>query len=172
MSITRRESIKNLLLGAVATALPLAQAKKNPEGMPRPDKSGIDHVVVVTMENRSFDHFLGWLPGAEGKQAGLSYLDASSTLHSTYHQTDFQGCGHLDPDHSYQGGLIEYNNGACDGWLRAQNDDYAIGYYSQTDLAFLGQVAPQSVTCDHFFSAIMRKLIRTDCISTPRKPTD
>jgi len=24
------------------------------------------------MENRSFDHFLGWVPGADGKQAGLS----------------------------------------------------------------------------------------------------
>ena len=29
------------------------------------------------MENRSFDHFLGWLPGADGKQAGLTYLDAT-----------------------------------------------------------------------------------------------
>ena len=27
------------------------------------------------MENRSFDHFLGWLPGADGRQAGLTYLD-------------------------------------------------------------------------------------------------
>ena len=25
------------------------------------------------MENRSFDHFLGWLPGADGRQAGLTY---------------------------------------------------------------------------------------------------
>ena len=25
------------------------------------------------MENRSFDHFLGWLPGADGRQAGLQY---------------------------------------------------------------------------------------------------
>ena len=28
--------------------------------------SGIDHVVVVMMENRSFDHFLGWMPNANG----------------------------------------------------------------------------------------------------------
>jgi phospholipase C len=31
---------------------------------PDPKRSGIDHVVVVMMENRSFDHMLGWLPGA------------------------------------------------------------------------------------------------------------
>ena len=36
---------------------------------------GIEHVIVVMMENRSFDHFLGWLPGADGRQAGLVYTD-------------------------------------------------------------------------------------------------
>ena len=34
------------------------------------------HVVLVMMENRSFDHFLGWLPGANGKQAGLVFTNA------------------------------------------------------------------------------------------------
>ena len=27
------------------------------------------------MENRSFDHYLGWLPNADGRQAGLTYRD-------------------------------------------------------------------------------------------------
>jgi len=31
--------------------------------LPAPGSSGVEHVVVVMMENRSFDHFLGWLPG-------------------------------------------------------------------------------------------------------------
>jgi phospholipase C len=31
------------------------------------------HVVVVMMENRSFDHFLAWHPTADGMQEGLSY---------------------------------------------------------------------------------------------------
>src|SRR5207248_339937 len=30
--------------------------------VPAPDASGIEHIVVVMMENRSFDHFLGWMP--------------------------------------------------------------------------------------------------------------
>src|SRR5216117_3475764 len=34
--------------------------------LPDPEASGIEHVVLVMMENRSFDHFLGWLPGASG----------------------------------------------------------------------------------------------------------
>ena len=36
----------------------------------------IQHIVVVMMENRSFDHLLGWHPTADGMQAGLEYTDA------------------------------------------------------------------------------------------------
>jgi len=100
------------------------------KGLPNPTRSGIEHIIVVTMENRSFDHFLGWLPGAEGHQAGLTYLDRAGAPHSTFPLApDYQGCGHPDPDHSYAGGRTESDQGRCDGWLRAgSNDDYAIGY--------------------------------------------
>jgi phospholipase C len=125
--------------------------------LPLPDMSGIEHIVVLMMENRSFDHYLGWLQGANGRQAGLTYYDAAGSAHRTYRLApDFQGCGRHDPDHSYDGGRIEYNNGACDGWLRADgNDEYAIGYYTKRDLPFLGAAATRWTTCDRYFSAIM-----------------
>jgi len=109
------------------------------------------------MENRSFDHFLGWLPGANGRQAGLTYTDSAGVAHPTYPLApDYQGCGHPDPDHSYAGARVEYDNGACDGWLRAgTNDIYSIGYYTQNDLAFLGNAAPAWTTCDNYFAAIL-----------------
>ncbi len=63
-----------------------------------PISCGIEHIIVVMMENRSFDHFLGWLPGTDGRQAGLSYLDAAGVSHPTHALApDFQGCGHQDP---------------------------------------------------------------------------
>src|SRR5262245_43471799 len=40
-----------------------------PTVLPEPGDAPFDTVVVLTMENRSFDHLLGWLPGADGKQA-------------------------------------------------------------------------------------------------------
>lgn len=124
--------------------------------LPPPDASGIDHIVVVMMENRSFDHYLGWLPGADGKQAGLTYADRYGVRHPTYHLQTYQGCGYADPDHSFEGGRVEYNNGACDGWLRAgQNDVFCIGYYLPEDLAFYGGAAPYWTVCDQYFSAIM-----------------
>jgi phospholipase C len=125
--------------------------------LPPPEQSGIDHVILVMMENRSFDHYLGWLPGADGRQAGLTFLDRSGVARSTFNLApDFQGCAHPDPDHSAAGGRIEYNNGACDGWLRAgSNDEYAIGYYTNADLPFLGQAAPDWTVCDRYFSSVM-----------------
>jgi phospholipase C len=138
-------------LGSVARAAP-AGAR-----LPAPARSGLDHIVVVMVENRSFDHLLGWLPGADGKQAGLSYLDRSGVAHSTYGLApDFQGCGHEDPDHSYGGSRIAYDGGRCDGFLRAGgNDLYTIGYYTKDDLPFLGAAAPAWTVCDRYFASIL-----------------
>jgi phospholipase C len=124
--------------------------------LPDPVSSGIDHIVVVMMENRSFDHFLGWLPGADGKQSGLAYVDRYAVRHSTFHQTQYASCGFADPDHSYEGGRIEFNGGHCDGWLKTgSNDSLAISYYTGSDLAFLGRAAPTWTACDRYFSATM-----------------
>ncbi len=170
LSVTRRRFLRCTTVASAGAALlgipNLVDAKPPKPGekpqppkkpLPPPNKSGIEHIVVVMMENRSFDHLLGWLPGATGRQAGLSYLDSAGVAHPTYPLApDYQGCGRSDPDHSYEGGRVEYNGGACDGWLRAgANDDFAIGYYTQNDLPFLGQAAPAWTTCDNYFAAIL-----------------
>src|SRR5256885_17172962 len=49
--------------------------------LPDPALCGIEHVIVFMMENRSFDHFLGWLSGADGRQAVLTYTDCSGVAH-------------------------------------------------------------------------------------------
>jgi phospholipase C len=148
------------LAGAAGAALSLsgvraATASAGPSALPSPESSGIDHVVVVMMENRSFDHFLGWLPAAEGRQRGLQYPDLDGNLVSTHALApDFTGCGFGDPDHSYDGARVEFDNGRCDGWLRV-NDVYSIGYYEREDLPFLGQAAPGWTTCDNYFAAFL-----------------
>lgn len=154
--VSRRHFLAGLAvtrsLGAFSRRTSLAQLTER-ASLPAPENSGIDHVVLVMMENRSFDHFLGWLPGANGRQQGLRYPDFTGQLQPTHHLTDFQGCPFQDPDHSYEGGRIEYDSGKCDGWLRV-NDVYSIGYYEQSDLAFLGAAAAGWTVCDNF-AAIM-----------------
>ena len=108
------------------------------------------------MENRSFDHFAGWLPNANGRQAGLKYYDKQNVRHSTFHLASPQNCNYEDPDHSYSGGHIQYDNGACDGWLKAgTNDVFPIGYYVASDLPFLGRAASKWTVCDNYFAPIL-----------------
>ena len=146
-------------LAALSASSPLLAAPK--KKLPKPKKSGIDHIVVAMMANRSFDHLLGWLPGADGRQAGLVYTDRSGAAFETYPLApDFQGCGHPVPDDSFRGGRDAYNERACDGWLRAgSNDEFAIGYYRQEDLPFLGQAAPDWTVCGRYFASIMAPAI-------------
>lgn len=162
MSVNRRDFIRSVasVSGAALAAGTAAQSQIQAHPLdallPSPELSGIEHVVVVMMENRSFDHLLGWMPNANGKQAGLTYLDASGNEHSTQRLTDFIGCEHPDPDHSYAGGRSEYNGGKMDGWLRTStNDAFAIGYYEEADLPLFSTLARNYTTLCNYFPSIM-----------------
>jgi|SRR5579859_425543 len=167
MRINRRELLKNAglasgaaLFGAACGSeklLPMQNLSPSSAALPNPADSGIDHIVVVTMENRSFDHFMGWLPNANGKQAGLTYVDNSGVSHSTHSLSgDNTGCPHPSPDHSYYGGRVEYDSGSMDGFLRAGNNDvYSIGYYGEADVPFYAALARNYLTCDRYFAAIL-----------------
>src|SRR2546427_4056063 len=166
MKINRRDFLRGAA-GASGAALLGRTARSDSVGLrpqdeglsslPSPEASGIQHIVVVMMENRSFDHFLGWLPNADGRQEGLTYLDARGTAHSTHPLApDFTGCRHPDPDHSYAGGRVQYDRGAMDGFLRSgANDEYAIGFYGEEDRPFSSALARHFTTLDHSFCSIL-----------------
>jgi phospholipase C len=169
MTINRRAFVKSAV-GATAAALvgsrlwggtPVPALDIGPTELPlptlpAPGDSGIEHVVVVMMENRSFDHFLGWLPNADGRQSGLAYADPSGAMHPTYHQSQMNGCGFNDPDHSYDGARLQYHGGKADGFLAdPANDSYAISYYTAADRPFMSSMALNFTTCDRYFASIL-----------------
>ncbi len=136
--------------GAVTLAAPLFAQLSNTSVAQK-----IQHTVVVMMENRSFDHLLGWLPGADGKQAGLEFADTSGALHKTFELApDFTGCAFPDPDHSYAGTRTEVNSGKMDGFLKTSGLN-AIGYYQEADLPFRSALARNYTTCDRYFPSIL-----------------
>jgi phospholipase C len=156
----------------------LAQAVANASSTIRPGGSrGIRHIVILMMENRSFDHLLNWLPGADGR-TDLTFV--SSVDGNTYPNyplaPDFQGCGYSDPDHSWEGWLVEHNGGKLDGFLQrpttpvgykgvqlAAANTFPIGYYTNLnadgtrkalpDLPVTGALAEQYTTLDRYFCA-------------------
>ena len=167
MKVNRRELLKSaaFVSGAALVGASWPASKKlfaqdvllNLPVLPSPQNSGIEHIVVVMMENRSFDHFLGWLPNANGKQAGFTYVDSAGVSHATHSLSgDYTGCPHPDPDHSYEGARVEYDNGLMDGFLRASsNDVYSIGYYGEQDIPFYAALARNYTTCDRYFASIL-----------------
>jgi phospholipase C len=125
--------------------------------VPDPGDLPIDTFVVLMMENRSFDHYLGWLPGADGRQGGMTYDDAEGREHHTHRlDSDFQGCAHPDPDHSWDGGRQQLDGGRMDGFLRSgSNDAFSIGYYAEEDLPFIPALAREFTTFDRFFCSLL-----------------
>ena len=118
----------------------------------------IDTFVVVMMENRSFDHFLGWMPNADGRQAGLSYPDGAGNMVDTHYlPPDFQGCGHPVPGHLWNQARVQFDNGAVDGFQLpgSGNDAYAVGYYQAKDVPFLAAATRAGTTCDRYFASLM-----------------
>src|SRR3954464_11556720 len=124
---SRREFLQRTALAAglattLGTVLPAdtlvaeaARGQRRQAALPAPKNLPIDTFVVLMMENRSFDHYLGWLPGADGRQAGLTYVDGAGQAHQTARLApDFQGCEHPDPDHSWDGGREQVNGGRMD----------------------------------------------------------
>src|SRR5580658_8513482 len=156
----------------------LGQAVANASSTIRPDGSrGIRHVVILMMENRSFDHFLGWLPGADGRH-DLTFVSAvdGNTYRNYPLAPDFQGCGYSDPDHSWEGWLVQHDYGKMDGFLqrpttppgnpgvtRAAANTFPIGYYTNLhfdgahkalpDLPVIGALAENYTTLDRYFCA-------------------
>jgi phospholipase C len=124
--------------------------------LPNPRNAPIDHFVVIMMENRSFDHYLGWLPNADARNAGLSYEDKQGREQSTRNfAPDFQGCAHPDPDHGWDDCRIHINGGKMDGFLKSKdNDEFAISYYGERDIPFIPSAARAFTTFDRFFCSL------------------
>ena len=158
---------RQFIRGSAAAALTLAgtrpwqisRALAAPRQLP-PTGTGapFDHIVLLMMENRTFDHLLGWLPGANGIQAGLTYTDTTGTTYPTYElQPDFQGCSFADPDHSFPGGVTQLNGGAGDGFLLTAEpgDTYPIGYYAENARPVMSALARNFTVSDNYFSSTL-----------------
>jgi phospholipase C len=118
------------------------------------------------MENRSFDHFLSWVPGAEGLPANRQFKDAFGATQTPFSLSanpayGYQACAYLDPNHSFQGARTQLASGAMNGWLLTpgtslkQGDLLPIGYYSSADLQFFNAVASSYTIGDFYFSGIL-----------------
>jgi phospholipase C len=177
-TMRRREFLSRTALAAglagAATSLPLnlimgeaAKRQARAAGLPMPANMEIDHFVVLMMENRSFDHYFGWRSDADAVQH-RTYLDPDNgdapvdTRHaSTLGDAEWQGCGHPDPDHSWDGGRRQLGSSLTDtrkepdGFLEGGNDEFALCYYDENDLGFIHAAGREFTVFDRFHCSLM-----------------
>jgi phospholipase C len=139
--------------------------------------SPVDRIVVLMMENRSFDHYFGWLPddheymerGRSRYGAGfsvdgrldLAYPDpATGDLVDVYHlpthhgEADpYRGCGHPDPGHGPVQGRAQRDRGFLAD--HSGNDEYALGYYVADDLPTYAPLARHFTVFDRYHCSLL-----------------
>ena len=170
-ALSRREFLRRsaitagIGLGAASLLSPgqvlaqLSQAQRT--AVPLGDAMGIDHFVILMMENRSFDHYFGWLdPEVADASNNQTYLGPDGTAYRTQHardilgdQAQWQGCGFADPGHGWGSGRKQLQNGfMAEG---SGNDPFALTYYNEGEVEFLHAAAKNFTLFDKYFCSVL-----------------
>ncbi|GHF04396.1 non-hemolytic phospholipase C [Streptomyces spiralis] len=165
LRLTRRRALQTaagalgaLAVGAVADLAGATDARAAeyvlPEGFSG-DMSDLKHVVVLMQENRSFDHYLGQLPGVRGhgdKQV-LKFQDGTSV----FQQRDADGTivtpavstATWSDNHSFYGA----NGGRWNTWVKDKGD-HCMWYYTPDHMPWMYSLAAQYTVCDMNFCSL------------------
>jgi phospholipase C len=146
------------------------QGASAPDG----DSIPIDTIVIVMMENRSFDHYFQDLPNGPGWSRGdvevapdnASNPGVDGTPVPFAHGT--QLC-FADTNHGWDGTHQEIDNGKMDGFAVANDGTHedpmlgppdflsgarAMAYYTRADLPFMYWAADNFAIGDHYFASV------------------
>jgi phospholipase C len=129
----------------------------------------VEHVVVRMLENRSFDHMLGYLSleGGRGDVDGLRAELANRYQGRTYRVHHLDGTAITDdPDHSPDAVDLQLGGGKMDGFVASFADTLkrldapggdpsrVMGYYNAGDVAVYDHIAREFAICDRWFSSV------------------
>jgi phospholipase C len=118
--------------------------------------SPIKHIIVVVMQNRSFDHLFGTMAGVEGINPGVpgySQADANGNIVTPSLLTDVTTS---DLPHSRQSYLNVWNSGAMDKYAY-YNGALSMGHYDNS-IAGVDQLwtwAQTYALADNYFPSVM-----------------
>lgn len=127
---------------------------------PSPDPSSpIEHVVFLVKENRSFDHYFGTYPGAEGATEGGTIEDCDATAFQDGPVIDLEEAPLVLPHdlgHAFAPGLYSINGGKMNGFNCVSLGEDLMGYsqHSRETLPAYWAYADRFVLADHFFTSM------------------
>ncbi len=112
-----------LLAGALASPIQTAAHAGTPGIDPAVGIGNIDHVIFIVQENRSFDHYFGTFPGANGlPRAPGGRLEpclpdpASAACRRPYHDRNLFDAG---GPHGLIGSIVSVDHGRMDGYVQS-----------------------------------------------------
>lgn len=125
-------------------------------------KMPINHVIVVMQSKRSFDHYFGTYPGADGlsNDTGIP-LNTTDPDNTQYvYPFAFEGISSFVPKSSSKVYSLSFNDGLMDGFAYAQNlegndGEKIMGYYDSRSIPYYWDLARKYVLADRFFSPTM-----------------
>jgi phospholipase C len=135
-----------------------------PQLTPKELLAGIDHIVVLMMENRSFDHFLGALRtdasyAAASTVEGLTGKESNpapdGTAVEVYKMHNFTPD---DPPHGWDACHAQHNGGKNDGFVKehaGKSQAEVMGFHDRTQIPLYYWFADNFAVCDNWFSSVM-----------------
>lgn len=141
-----------LALLSLSSQTSLAWSQSNP----------IEHIIILYQENRTFDHFFGTYPGANGLplmadlpnglpfKVALPKAPGSKEMVTPFHLTTTST---RDLDHSSRAAEVAYDHGKMDGFVYAENSEMTMGYYDYRELPYYWDYASKFVLMDNFFTS-------------------
>ena len=166
--LTRRDTLKGMGLAVAGLGVGCKGTDGDSAG---PQLEGfdlvrehIDTVVVLIMENRSFDHYLGALTLEEGRTdvdgltAAMTNPHPDGSTVAPFRSSEY--CV-ADPPHSWDSSHAQFNNGAMDGFVREFHAREphaaaeAMGYFNRQDLPALYALSDAYTTCDQWYCSLM-----------------
>lgn len=128
---------------------------------------GITTIVVLMMENRTYDHWLGarkleGLPG-DGLTADMANPNLEGAMVPVYEAGGGDDTCVLDPPHGWGGSREQWNNGANDGFLRVHQAAHgnslaaneAMQYVTRAHIPATWAIADHYASCDRYFASVM-----------------
>jgi phospholipase C len=151
-------------------SLPFPELAAGTDTMP-----AIDHVVVLMLENHSYDNLLGMLgrgPGQTPRGDGFRIgRDGRPTATNPYGDGRIQHAFRMPttcqfsrrPSQEWQASHEQYNNGRLDGFVSCRIapgipesvGPVAMGYWTDEDLPFTYDLATHFPLCDRFFCSLL-----------------
>ncbi len=131
-----------------------AHTQTGPLPFAPPGIEKIQHFVFIIQENRSFDHYFGTYPGAEGLPPGVCVPNPlGGPCVAPSHDSNLvnQGGGH-----NWANALASINGGLMDGFLVSskQNPGDVMGWHDSRELANYWSYAQLYVLQDRLFESI------------------